>query len=165
VRGVAKKLKIYPVNPFSTNLERFSFQERYRLKHSGVYKITSKATGEFYIGSSKSIFRRWQGHLSALAKGQHSNALMQVTYSLADKVDPLDVFEIEVIEVTTDLFERERHWIEVLKPSFNRYKPVKPQTQQRTLEAVARSVGCKDTMDLFAQLCDGRLIVTRSEAE
>lgn len=31
-------------------------------KISGVYKITNKITGDFYIGSSKNIKRRWYSH-------------------------------------------------------------------------------------------------------
>ena len=32
------------------------------MKISGVYKITNTVTGDFYIGSSKNIERRWKAH-------------------------------------------------------------------------------------------------------
>lgn len=31
-------------------------------KVSGVYKITNTVTGDFYIGSSKNVKRRWTEH-------------------------------------------------------------------------------------------------------
>lgn len=34
----------------------------YKNKISGIYKITNKITGDFYIGSSKNIKSRWINH-------------------------------------------------------------------------------------------------------
>ena len=32
------------------------------MKISGVYRITNTITGDFYIGSSKDVRRRWAAH-------------------------------------------------------------------------------------------------------
>ena len=37
-------------------------------KISGVYKITNTITGDFYIGSSKNVKKRWVEHPTAEAK-------------------------------------------------------------------------------------------------
>lgn len=47
----------------------------------GVYKITSKSTGKFYIGSSStSIKRRWDAHLRLMKHGTHHNSGLQLLY-------------------------------------------------------------------------------------
>ena len=35
-----------------------------RMKISAVYKITNTITGDFYVGSSKDVKRRWREHKS-----------------------------------------------------------------------------------------------------
>jgi len=39
----------------------------------GIYKITNKQTGKFYIGSSVNVEKRWRAHKSRLRLGVHSN--------------------------------------------------------------------------------------------
>ena len=82
---------------------------------SGVYKITNIITGEFYIGSSKNIKHRWANHKSPSRWKQHPNSKLykdMASYGL-------DNFIFEILEETADLKEREQHWIEQLKPSYN----------------------------------------------
>lgn len=45
--------------------------------NSGIYKITNKVTGKFYIGSSVDIKWRWYTHKYELSKGTHSNKYLQ----------------------------------------------------------------------------------------
>ena len=85
------------------------------MKISGVYKITNKITGDFYIGSSQNIKRRWVGHRSPSAHKRQSNSKLykdMASYGL-------DNFTFEIIEETADLREREQYWIEQLKPTYN----------------------------------------------
>ena len=85
------------------------------MKISGVYKITNNITGEFYIGSSKDIKRRWADHKCLSKWKQHPNIKLykaMAQYSL-------DNFTFEVLEETADLRNREQYWIEQLKPSYN----------------------------------------------
>lgn len=84
-------------------------------KISGVYKITNKITGDFYIGSSKDIKRRWRDHRKLSQWKAHSN-----TRLYKDMLEfGLDNFTFEIIEETSSLKEREQYYIEQLKPSYN----------------------------------------------
>jgi group I intron endonuclease len=59
----------------------------------GVYKISSKATGKFYIGSSTtSIARRWKSHKLELKKKLHHNTGLQNLYDTHGEDDL--VFEV-----------------------------------------------------------------------
>ena len=85
------------------------------MKISGVYKITNNITGEFYIGSSKNIKLRWATHKSPSTHKRYPNVKLYKAMAQYGR----DNFTIEVIEETADLKEREQHWIEQLKPSYN----------------------------------------------
>ena len=54
---------------------------------SGVYKITCRRNGRFYIGQSTNIYARWMQHISSLACGNHNVKEMQddaTRYGLED---------------------------------------------------------------------------------
>lgn len=90
----------------------------YMNKISGVYKITNKITGDFYIGSSKDIKRRWITHKSPSAWARQSNSKLykdMMQYGLNN-------FTFEVIEETDILKEREQYWIDEYMPSYNSIK-------------------------------------------
>ena len=87
------------------------------MKISGIYKITNTVTGDFYIGSSKDVKRRWREHkLPSKWKRCPSNPLY-----LDMKKYGLDKFVFEIIaEVEPEqLKETEQHFIETLKPTYN----------------------------------------------
>ena len=84
-------------------------------KISGVYKITNKITGDFYIGSSKDIKQRWYQHKNPAFWKQHPNIKL---YQIMTQYGR-DNFTIEVIEETDNLREREQYWVDQLKPSYN----------------------------------------------
>ena len=44
---------------------------------SGIYKITNKVDGKFYIGSSKNLHKRWLSHRSELRRNHHCNQHLQ----------------------------------------------------------------------------------------
>ena len=86
---------------------------------SGVYKITNTITGDFYIGSSKDVKRRWRSHKCKSSwKKQPNNPL----YLNMQKYG-LDKFEFEILEeIEVDkLKETEQEFIEKLKPAYNNY--------------------------------------------
>lgn len=97
-------------------------QEKQRLRFAGIYKITNKFTGEFYIGASQDIFARWNAHLSLIRSGKHSSERMNEGLRESGFTHPLDVFEIEILEKTTDLKIREVTYISLLQPSLNKSK-------------------------------------------
>ena len=84
-------------------------------KIAGIYKITNNITGEFYIGSSKNIKKRWHKHRSPSGQKQLPNSKLykaMASYGLEN-------FTFEIIEKTDNLREREQYYIEQLKPSYN----------------------------------------------
>lgn len=102
-------------------------------KISGVYKITNILTGDFYIGSSKSINDRWRCHRSpANWKRWHNLRLYQDMSRLGR-----DNFTLETIEEIDNLYEREQYWIDILKPSYNsnRVKGLDSERRKKYLES------------------------------
>ena len=85
------------------------------MKISGVYKITNNITGDFYIGSSKNIEKRWVEHGSPSVHKQHPNSKLYKSMAQYGR----DNFTFEIIEKTDNLKEREQYYIEKLNPSYN----------------------------------------------
>lgn len=84
-------------------------------KISGVYKITNTITGDFYIGSSKNIKKRWVSHKSPSNWTRYPNIkLYQAIIQFG-----LNNFKFEILEETDNLREREQVWIDQLNPSYN----------------------------------------------
>ena len=86
-------------------------------KISGIYKITNTVTGDFYIGSSKNIKKRWTVHKCQTVWNRYPNNPMyqdMIKYGL-------DKFEFEILaEIEADkLKETEQQFIETLKPTYN----------------------------------------------
>ena len=84
-------------------------------KISGVYKITNKITGEFYIGSSKDVKERWHGHRNISNWKRFPNVKLYQAMAQYGR----DNFTFEVVEETRNLKEREQYWIEQFKPIYN----------------------------------------------
>ena len=84
---------------------------------SGIYKITNTITGDFYIGSSKNVKRRWREHRCKSSWKKYSNNPLYLDM----KKYGLDKFELEILEeVEIDkLKEKEQEFIETLKPTYN----------------------------------------------
>ena len=84
-------------------------------KISGVYKITNTITGDFYIGSSKNVKRRWESHKCPSRWNQCPNKQL---YKDMRKYG-VDKFELQILaEVEVDkLKEEEQQFIETLKPT------------------------------------------------
>lgn len=84
---------------------------------SGVYKITNTVTGDFYIGSSKDVKRRWAHHkYPSVWKNNPNNPMY-----LDMKRYGLDYFEFQILEEVEigQLKEIEQKFIEKLKPTYN----------------------------------------------
>ena len=86
-------------------------------KISGIYKITNAITGDFYIGSSKDVKRRWAAHKWPSTWNEFPNYPM---YQDMRKYG-IDKFEFEIlVEVEEDkLKETEQYFIEKLQPTYN----------------------------------------------
>ena len=89
------------------------------MKISAVYKITNTVTGDFYIGSSNDVKRRWANHKCPSSwKRFPNNQLYKDMQEYG-----VDKFEFQVIEEVEEgsLKEREQYFIETLKPTYNNY--------------------------------------------
>ena len=84
-------------------------------KISGVYKITNTITGDFYIGSSLDIKKRWRSHRSSATWAYNTGMKL---YQVFMKYG-LNNFAFEIIEKTDNLHEREQYWIDKLQPTYN----------------------------------------------
>ena len=88
-------------------------------KICGVYKIINTITGDFYIGSSKNVKKRWTEHKCPSVWNKCPNNPMYLDMQKYG----LDKFIFEILtEVEADkLKEKEQQFIETLKPSYNNY--------------------------------------------
>ena len=87
------------------------------MKISGIYKITNTATGDFYIGSSKDVKRRWIEHKCQSRWKNYPNNQM---YMDMQKFG-VNNFVFEVLAEVEESFlkEKEQEFIETLNPTYN----------------------------------------------
>lgn len=87
------------------------------LKQAGVYRITCKANGKIYIGSSIKISQRFYNHKRNLNRGNHHSRSLQSSWNKYGE----DAFEFEVLLVChkSDTFLYEQIYLDYFKPSFN----------------------------------------------
>ena len=85
----------------------------------GVYKITNTVTGEFYVGQSPDIEKRWSNHRLCCTGKKVSYDCERLKASVAQY--GMDAFMFEVIEECDRavLRERESYWIGCLEPALN----------------------------------------------
>ena len=83
----------------------------------GVYKITNTATGDFYIGSSKDVKRRWAQHKRQSTWKNCPNNPMYLDMQRYG----VDKFEFEILEEVEieKLKEKEQLFIENMHPAYN----------------------------------------------
>ena len=86
-------------------------------KISAVYKITNTVTGDFYIGSSKNVKKRWAAHKWPSRWKQYPDNPL---YKDMQKFG-VNSFVFQVIEEVEpgSLKEKEQQFIETLNPAYN----------------------------------------------
>lgn len=91
----------------------------YKNKISAVYKIVNTATGDFYIGSSADVKRRWKDHKLPSTWTRYSNNKM---YQDMQEYG-LECFNFGIVEEVEpeNLRQEEQKFIELLKPTYNNY--------------------------------------------
>jgi len=85
---------------------------------SGVYQITNTSNGNFYVGSSVNIYKRWKDHSRSLNRGNHHSDYLQNAWNKYGEEN----FKFEIIEEVLDkskLIEREQYYLDTLKPEYN----------------------------------------------
>ena len=87
------------------------------MKICAVYKITNTITGDFYIGSSKDVKKRWREHKKPSTWKNHPDKQLYQDM----KNYGIDKFELQILaEVEPEhLKETEQQFIETLKPTYN----------------------------------------------
>jgi group I intron endonuclease len=83
----------------------------------GIYKITNKENGNFYIGSSVDISRRWKKHITLLHSNNHFNCHFQNAWNLYGEEN--FIFEILETCLKENMVEKEQSYIDKLNPSYN----------------------------------------------
>lgn len=86
-------------------------------KISAVYKIVNEVTGDFYVGSSKDIYRRWKEHKKPSTWKDQPNSSL---YKDMQKYGvPKFRFQILCPVMPEYLTQVEQELIEMLKPTYN----------------------------------------------
>lgn len=87
----------------------------------GIYKITHKNSGKFYIGSAIDVYKRFEWHKYELLHKKHSNYKLQDAYAKSG----IGVFVFEILQEVPkntdriDLYNLEQKYIDDLKPEYN----------------------------------------------
>jgi group I intron endonuclease len=84
-------------------------------KTAGIYMIQNTVTGDDYIGSSVDISKRWIKHRYLLRLQKHFNLFLQNSWNKYG----LTAFKFFVLEITSNLRDRELYWINQCSPTLN----------------------------------------------
>lgn len=122
-------------------------------KICGVYKITNKVNGKFYIGSSNDIKYRWCQHKTQLKKQSHGNPYLQNAWNKYGEKN----FTFEIIEICSPniQFEREQHYLNTLNPfEKNGYNIVRQISKEYMSDnyMVKQCKMCKKDYNTFSHL-------------
>lgn len=85
---------------------------------TGIYAIRNEVNGKMYIGSAIDISRRLATHFYRLRTNKHPSKHLQAAFNKYGE----DAFERSTLEecAPEKLLEREQHWIDTLKPAYNK---------------------------------------------
>lgn len=106
----------------------------------GIYKITCKNNGQFYIGSSKDIYYRWLHHISDLRLNKHHSTYLQRCYNKYGE----DSILFEIVHVMNNYDEEllrmlEYYYIEELHPTFNSGTPCPLEISQEMRNKISET--------------------------
>lgn len=110
---------------------------------SGIYQIISKASQNFYIGSSMNIDKRLREHRNALKRGAHHSHILQRSFSKYG----MGGFEFKTLIICEpkDLLMYEQRTLDILQPKYNISKNAgsaagikrRPETIQKLIDSWA----------------------------
>lgn len=89
----------------------------YKNKISAVYKIVNTVTGDFYVGSSKHVMKRWTRHRCPSTWKQHSHNPLY----LGMQAYGVDNFRFQILApvMPEHLKQVEQEFIDMLHPTYN----------------------------------------------
>ena len=107
------------------------------IKKSGIYKITNKFNGRFYIGSSVDLVKRWGAHKSDLLHNRHHNPFFQNDYNLCKNKYGEEPLTYEILECVSDdeLLLREQYYLDMYFDDKN--------NNYNICKTAGSSLGCK----------------------
>jgi len=88
---------------------------------SGVYEIENTVTGDFYVGSSRNVMKRWKEHKWPSTWERNPNSPM---YQDMQKYG-LDSFRFQILLAPVEpeyLKQAEQNFIDMLHPTYNNYR-------------------------------------------
>lgn len=96
------------------------------MRETGIYKISNLINGKFYIGQSRDISTRWKAHTQSL-QGDSTESVIRMAFAKYDLKDQVSKpgsygnFRFEIIDLCNEkeLLEKEKYYIETLKPQYN----------------------------------------------
>lgn len=103
---------------------------------SGVYCILNHATEERYIGSSRSLGRRYYNHKNQLRRGVNRHPKLQQAWN-ASRPSDFEFVVLEVVQSVKDLKRKEQEWMDRLLPQYNT-DPLSSSAYGRTVSDKAR---------------------------
>ena len=133
------------------------------MKISAVYKITNTITGDFYIGSSKDVKKRWADHKCPSTWKKCKNNPMYIDMQKYG----VEKFEFQILEVVEpgSLKETEQKFIELLKPAYNdrNANGLDIERQKETKKEYQKSDKGKESQNKYQKSDKGK--ETRKEAQ
>lgn len=97
------------------NTTEVLFVMPYKDKVCGIYKITNKIDGKFYVGSSNNLEKRKREHFWSLRRNEHVNDYLQNAFNKYGEEN--FVFEVlEYVDNESDLLKVEQYYLDLLKP-------------------------------------------------
>ena len=133
------------------------------MKTSAVYKITNVITGDFYIGSSKNVKRRWASHKCPSVWNRYPNNPMYLDMNKYG----LDKFSFQILEEVEieQLKEMEQQFIETLNPTYNRNRADgwDVERYKEWQEEYRKTDKCKDYQKQYQLEYENQLCLYNSE--
>lgn len=120
-------------------------------KISAVYKIMNTVTGDFYIGSSIDVKRRWREHKRPSTWKKKPNSPM---YQDMQKYG-VDKFRFQILcPVMTDyLTQVEQELIDMIQPAYNKNKAKVMESYKKYMKEYRKEYYKEYMKEYFSQLC------------
>ena len=133
------------------------------MKISAVYKITNTITGDFYVGSSKDVKRRWASHKCQSVWNRYPNNPMYLDMNKYG-VEKFSFQILEEVEIE-QLKEMEQQFIETLKPTYNsnRADGWDVERYKEWQEEYRKTDKCKDYQKQYQLEYENQLCLYNSE--
>lgn len=134
------------------------------MKIQAIYKISSKKTGQFYIGGTIYFQDRKNHHLNMFKWGNHQNS------NLADHVkkfgiDDLEFSIIEIVDLKQNLRKREQFYLDTLKPQFNINKNAESPLGRKTKESVKEKLREKRKDFIFPEYAKEKVRLNSTDSK